>query len=115
MSLDMFFLSLCAFHLVGAASHSRAHDARQDCWSDTQRSASGELQPNAQQFPNGMKAVADYVHSRGLKIGVYTCIGTQTCHGGRPGSYGHYEQDANTLAAWGIDFVKTDKCVASRC
>jgi alpha-galactosidase len=57
-----------------------------------------------------MKALADYIHSKGMLLGVYTCIGTQTCHGGRPGSYGHYDQDAHTLAGWGIDLVKTDNC-----
>lgn len=49
-----------------------------DCWSDTSRDASGNLQPNAKQFPNGMKAVADYVHSKGLKFGLYTCVGTES-------------------------------------
>mmetsp|Transcript_37102 Transcript_37102/g.33369 ORF Transcript_37102/g.33369 Transcript_37102/m.33369 type:complete len:149 (-) Transcript_37102:115-561(-) len=57
-----------------------------------------------------MKALADYVHSLGLKIGVYTCIGTKTCKHGLPGSYNHYAEDAKTLASWGIDFVKTDNC-----
>ena len=57
-----------------------------------------------------MKAVADYVHSRGLFFGLYTCAGTLTCKGGRPGSYGHYERDAQTLAGWGVDLVKMDHC-----
>jgi len=57
-----------------------------------------------------MKSLVDYVHNLGLKMGLYTCIGTQTCRDGRPGSYGHYQQDANTLASWGIDFVKADNC-----
>ncbi len=46
---------------------------------------------------------AGYVHSKGLKIGLYTCIGTETCHGGRPGSFGNYELDAQTIAGWGMD------------
>jgi alpha-galactosidase len=54
--------------------------------------------------------VADYVHSKGLYFGLYTCIGTETCRGGRPGSYGHYQQDAQTVAEWGLDFIKTDNC-----
>jgi len=66
------------------------------------------LQPNPQQFPSGMKALADYLHSLGLKLGVYTCVGQQTCKWGRPGSFGHYQDDANTLAGWGIDFVKVE-------
>lgn len=81
-----------------------------DCWSDTARNASGSLQPDPERFPGGMRALADYVHAKGLKIGVYICVGTQTCRGGRPGSYGYYEQDARTLAEWGIDFVKADNC-----
>ncbi len=68
------------------------------------------MQPDAKRFPLGMKELADYVHSKGLKIGLYTCVGTLTCKFGRPGSYGHFEQDAQTLAAWGIDFVKADNC-----
>jgi len=81
-----------------------------DCWSDQSRSADGQLQPNPDRFPDGMKALADYVHSLGLKMGLYTCIGTETCRDHHPGSYGHYEQDAQTLAGWGIDFVKSDNC-----
>ena len=57
-----------------------------------------------------MKELADYVHSKGLKIGLYTCVGTLTCKFGRPGSYGHFDDDASTLAEWGIDFVKADNC-----
>jgi len=81
-----------------------------DCWSDTKRDAQGRLQPVQWQFPSGMKALADYVHSKGLKLGLYTDVGTETCRGGRPGSYGHYDIDAQTLAEWGIDFVKADNC-----
>lgn len=81
-----------------------------DCWSATTRAADGSLQPNAAQFPSGMKALADYVHSKGLKLGLYTDVGTETCRGGRPGAYGHYEQDAQTLASWGVDFIKADNC-----
>jgi len=81
-----------------------------DCWSALNRTADGQLQGNLKTFPSGMKALADFVHNLGLRIGLYTCIGTQTCRDGRPGSYGHYEQDANTLASWGIDYVKADNC-----
>ncbi len=81
-----------------------------DCWSDTKRDANGNLQPAPEQFPSGMKALADYIHSKGLKLGLYTDVGTETCKWGRPGAYGHYEQDANTLASWGVDFVKADNC-----
>jgi len=81
-----------------------------DCWSDTKRDAQGRLQPVQWQFPSGMKALADYVHVRGLKLGLYTDAGTETCRGGRPGSYGFYDIDAQTMAAWGVDFVKADYC-----
>jgi len=71
--------------------------------------------PDPQRFPNGMKSVIDYVHSQGLKFGLYTDAGVNTCStGGRPhpipGSYGHYEQDAKTYASWGVDYVKMDWC-----
>lgn len=81
-----------------------------DCWSDHTRNASGFLQPDPRNFPDGLKPVADYLHSKGLRYGLYTCVGTQTCRGGRPGSYGHYERDANTFAEWGMDFIKADNC-----
>jgi alpha-galactosidase len=71
--------------------------SRDDCWSATTRDAQGNLQPDAKQFPSGLKSLADYIHSKGLYFGLYTCVGTETCHGGRPGSYGHYEQ---VVAAW---------------
>ena len=84
--------------------------ALDDCWSDTERDEDGNLQPEAKSFPNGMKHVADYVHSKGLYFGLYTSLGTKTCKGNRPGSFGHYEQDAKTLASWGVDMVKMDHC-----
>jgi alpha-galactosidase len=80
-----------------------------DCWSAEERTPTGELQGNPKRFPSGMAAVADYVHQRGLFFGLYTCVGTKTCRGGRPGSWGYYETDAKTLASWGVDFVKADK------
>jgi alpha-galactosidase len=72
-----------------------------------QRDASGVLQPNAK-FPN-MKALADYVHARGLKLGIYTSPGPKSC-AGYEGSYGHVQQDAQTYADWGIDYLKYDLC-----
>lgn len=79
-----------------------------DCWHG-ERDAAGNIQPNAEHFPSGMKALADYVHSKGLKIGIYSDAGAKTC-GGRPGSRGHEYQDALTYANWGIDYVKYDWC-----
>ena len=81
-----------------------------DCWSARERDPSGKLQPEPRAFPRGMKYLADYVHSKGLLLGLYTCVGTKTCKGDRPGSFGHYDEDAQTLAGWGVDFVKMDHC-----
>ena len=65
--------------------------------------------PDPQRFPSGMKALADYVHSKGLKFGIYSDAGTETC-GKRPGSKGHEEMDAHTYAEWGVDYLKYDWC-----
>jgi alpha-galactosidase len=81
-----------------------------DCWADTERDANSRLQPAPKQFPAGMEDLVSYVHNLGLKIGLYTCIGTETCKKGRPGSYGHYEIDAQTFADWQVDMVKVDNC-----
>jgi alpha-galactosidase len=80
-----------------------------DCWSSRTRSADGTLQPDPTKFPNGIKALADYVHSKGLKMGIYSSAGTTTC-AGFPGSIGFEAQDARTWASWGIDYLKYDNC-----
>lgn len=84
--------------------------ALDDCWSAKTRDSEGNLQHDKSRFPNGMKHVADYVHSKNMFFGLYTSVGEKTCKGDRPGSYGHYEQDAKTLASWGVDMVKMDHC-----
>jgi alpha-galactosidase len=81
-----------------------------DCWASKERDADGKLQGDLKQFPSGMKALADYVHSKGLYLSLYTCIGTKTCKKNRPGSYGNYVIDANTFAEWEVDMVKCDNC-----
>ncbi|HWO67065.1 MAG TPA: NPCBM/NEW2 domain-containing protein [Umezawaea sp.] len=82
-----------------------------DCWAEPNRDASGNLVPNRTRFPNGIKAVADYVHGKGLKFGVYTSAGTKTCDTqGFPGGIGHEQQDANLFASWGVDYLKYDNC-----
>ncbi|MFF2412631.1 NPCBM/NEW2 domain-containing protein [Streptomyces sp. NPDC058092] len=82
-----------------------------DCWAKPQRNADGELEADPQRFPNGIKAVADYVHSKGLKIGIYTSAGTKTCDSvGLPGALGHEYSDARQFADWGIDYLKYDNC-----
>jgi len=83
-----------------------------DCWASG-RDASGRVYPDAKNFPNGIKAVADYVHSLGLKFGIYTDRGTKTC-AGRPGSQGYEKIDAETYASWGVDYLKEDSCYASQ-
>ena len=79
-----------------------------DCWQG-QRDSLGFIHPDPERFPSGMKALADYVHSLGLKIGIYSDGGWNTC-GGRPGSRGYEYQDALTYAKWGIDYLKYDWC-----
>jgi alpha-galactosidase len=79
-----------------------------DCWHG-QRDEKGFIHPDKKNFPSGMKALADYVHAKGLKIGIYSDAGNKTC-AGRPGSRGHEYQDAITYASWGIDYVKYDWC-----
>eukprot|EP01125_Pyxidicula_operculata_P021447 TRINITY_DN8256_c0_g1_i1.p1 TRINITY_DN8256_c0_g1~~TRINITY_DN8256_c0_g1_i1.p1 ORF type:complete len:406 (-),score=65.20 TRINITY_DN8256_c0_g1_i1:56-1246(-) len=82
-----------------------------DCWASG-RDSSGRIYPDPNSFPNGIKSVADYVHSKGLKFGIYTDRGTQTC-AGRPGSEGYETIDAQTYASWGVDYLKEDSCYAS--
>jgi len=80
-----------------------------DCWSARERGADGRLVPDPVKFPNGIAGVADYVHARGLKLGIYGDAGTRTC-AGYPGSLGHEAIDARTWADWGVDYLKYDNC-----
>lgn len=80
-----------------------------DCWQADSRDGSGNILPNSKKFPSGIKSLADYVHSKGLKLGIYSCAGVKTC-GGYPGSRGYEYQDARTYASWGIDYLKYDWC-----
>jgi alpha-galactosidase len=79
-----------------------------DCW-QVARAADGTILADSVRFPHGMKSLADYVHAKGLKFGIYTDAGRQTCEG-RPGSYGYEAIDAKTYASWGVDYVKVDWC-----
>jgi len=79
-------------------------------WALPRRNARGTLQPDAAKFPQGIKPVADYVHSLGLKFGLYASAGTQNCAATSAGSYGHYRLDAATFASWGVDYIKLDWC-----
>ncbi|XP_071765003.2 alpha-galactosidase A [Centroberyx gerrardi] len=80
-----------------------------DCWPSHQRDTQGRLQADPKRFPGGIKKLADYIHSKGLKLGIYGDVGTNTC-AGYPGSLGHYETDAQTFADWGVDLLKFDGC-----
>ncbi|XP_030001666.1 alpha-galactosidase A [Sphaeramia orbicularis] len=80
-----------------------------DCWPSHQRDAQGRLQADPNRFPGGIKKLADYVHSKGLKLGIYADVGKKTC-AGYPGSFGYYETDAQTFADWGVDLLKYDGC-----
>jgi alpha-galactosidase len=79
-----------------------------DCW-QVSRDHDGNIVPDPKRFPNGMKAVADYVHSKGLLFGIYSDAGTGTCEN-RPGGRGYEFQDARQYAAWGVDYLKYDWC-----
>ncbi len=79
-----------------------------DCW-QIARDENGNILPDPEKFPSGIKALADYVHSKGLKFGIYSDAGTKTCQG-RPGSRGYEFQDARTYAEWGVDYLKYDWC-----
>ncbi|MEV6648164.1 carbohydrate-binding protein [Amycolatopsis sp. NPDC051371] len=82
-----------------------------DCWALPARNSAGNLVPDPARFPSGIKSLADYVHSKGLKFGIYTSAGTKTCNtAGFPGGLGHEQQDANLFASWGVDYLKYDNC-----
>ena len=82
-----------------------------DCW-QVSRDPAGTIVADPQRFPHGIKALADYVHSKGLKFGIYTDAGTKTCQG-RPGTLNFEDRDARTYASWGVDYVKEDWCNAN--
>lgn len=80
-----------------------------DCWMEKTRDSENRLRADATRFPKGIKEIADYIHSKGLKLGIYTDSGSKTC-AGYPGSYGFYDTDAETFAEWGVDMLKVDGC-----
>ena len=79
-----------------------------DCWSLKER-VDGKLVADPALFPNGMKHLSDYIHSKGMKFGMYSCSGPYTC-AGYPSSYGHEYEDAKQFAEWGVDYLKYDFC-----
>ncbi|GAB2223299.1 hypothetical protein Droror1_Dr00017439, partial [Drosera rotundifolia] len=81
-----------------------------DCWGEAARDVDGNFLPSKTNFPSGIKPLADYMYSKGLKIGIYTDAGYFTCGNTMPGSLGREEQDARTFASWEIDYLKYDNC-----
>lgn len=79
-----------------------------DCW-QIARDKDGNIIADKDRFPHGIKYLADYIHGKGLKFGIYSCAGEKTCQG-RPGSRGYQYQDARQYAAWGVDYLKYDWC-----
>jgi len=80
-----------------------------DCWPELERDAHGNLVPDRKRFPSGMKSLSDYIHGKGLDLGIYTDFGTKTC-GGYPGSIFHMEKDTTQFAKWNVDMIKVDGC-----
>lgn len=80
-----------------------------DCWSCRSRDSRGNLVPNPEKFPEGLRPVADHIHDRGLKFGIYSCCGVRTC-AGYPGSFEHEQSDARFFASQGVDYLKYDNC-----
>jgi alpha-galactosidase len=97
---------------TGLKAHGYNYIVIDDCWSiKDRRDGNGDLIPDPEKFPNGMKALADYVHDKGFKLGIYSDAAEKTC-AGYPGSLGFEDQDAKLWASWGIDFLKYDYCHA---
>ncbi|MHB1544849.1 MAG: glycoside hydrolase family 27 protein [Gammaproteobacteria bacterium] len=80
-----------------------------DCWMARYRNAAGHLVANRKLFPRGMKWLGAYLHAKGLKFGIYEDAGYKTCQG-KPGIYGHIQEDVRTFASWGVDYLKLDYC-----
>ncbi len=83
-------------------------------WASGARDSTGQLVVDPQQWPHGLAWLTAWLHQRGLLAGIYTDAGSSGCYGKGVGSYGHYQQDANTFAAWGFDAVKVDFCGAGQ-
>ncbi|MFI1335892.1 glycoside hydrolase family 27 protein [Streptomyces sp. NPDC020845] len=98
-----------AMHTNGMQAAGYEYVNIDDCWMTHSRDSAGRLVPDPAKFPDGIKGTADYVHSLGLKLGIYEDAGTATC-AGYPGSLGHETTDAQTFASWGVDYLKYDNC-----
>ncbi len=98
-----------AFVKEGLKAAGYQHVVIDDLWHADKRDRRGRLQWDKKKFPGGIPALADCVHRKGLKFGIYSCAGSHTC-AGKPSSFGYEEEDANTFAEWGVDFLKYDFC-----
>src|SRR3989338_1183903 len=93
---------------LGLAKSGYTYLNMDDCW-QSWRNSSGIIQPDNTTFPDGVQPLVEYAHSLGLKFGLYSDAGSNTCQG-RPGSLGHEQSDADTYAGWGVDYLKYDNC-----
>jgi alpha-galactosidase len=109
ISEDMLRAMVDAFVSSGMRDAGYHYFVLDDGWMAMERDHNGTLVADPAKFPHGMKAFADYVHSKGLKFGIYNCAGTKTC-AGYPGTRGHEYEDARLYASWGVDFLKYDWC-----
>ncbi len=109
ISEDLILSTASSLVSSGLAAKGYTYVNIDDCWQTSSRDSSGSLVADPARFPRGIKALADDVHSMGLKLGIYSDYGLKTC-AGFPGSYGHYEQDAATFASWHVDLLKFDRC-----
>ncbi|WP_370745913.1 ricin-type beta-trefoil lectin domain protein [Streptomyces sp. LUP30] len=98
-----------AMHTNGMQAAGYSYVNIDDCWMTHNRDSGGRLVADPAKFPDGIKGTADYVHSLGLKLGIYEDAGTATC-AGYPGSLGHETTDAQSFASWGVDYLKYDNC-----
>lgn len=109
VSADLIMDTADAMVATGLADAGYEYVNIDDCWAEQERDAEGRLVPDDVKFPDGIAPVADYVHSRGLKLGIYADAGTATC-AEYPGSLGYEQIDAQTFAGWGVDYLKYDNC-----
>ena len=109
ISEDMLQAMVDTFVSSGMKAAGYQYFVLDDGWMAMERDKNGNLVADPVKFPHGMKAFADYVHSKGLKFGIYNCAGWKTC-AGYPGTRGHEFEDARLYASWGVDFLKYDWC-----
>ena len=106
---DMLKASVDSYISSGMRDAGYQYFVLDDGWMAMERDQNGSLVADPVKFPHGMKSFADYVHSKGLKFGIYNCAGSKTC-AGYPGTRGHEYEDARLYASWGVDFLKYDWC-----